>query len=92
MVNRAWLSWVLHRPRANSTLLRTARELPDVVPNNLTRDVVGISSRGMQPTEKVREANRVSALCVDRTIAQAQLRKKLIARSKADAIRVANTK
>jgi len=36
--------------------------------------VVEIASRGVQPTEEVREAQRVCALSVDRTIAQAQLR------------------
>ena len=74
MVDRAWLARLLRRPRADSTLLRTSRELGDVAADNLTRDVIGISSRGVQPTEEVREANRVSALRVDRTIAQAQLR------------------
>ena len=60
--------------RADSTLLGTFRELRDVDADSLTRDLVGIASRGVQPTEEVREANRVSALRVDRTIAQAQLR------------------
>ena len=74
MVDRAWLSGLLRTPRADSTLLRTSRELGDVGTHSLTRDVVGISSRSVQPTEKMREANRVSAPRVDRTITQAQLR------------------
>ena len=74
MVDRAWLARLLRRVRADSTLLRASRELGDVAANDLTRDVVGIASRGVQPTEEVREAQRVSALRVDRTIAQAQLR------------------
>jgi hypothetical protein len=74
MVDRAWLSGLLRTPRADSTLLSTSRELGDVAANHLTRDVIGISSRGVQPTEEMCEANRVSALRVDRTIAQAQLR------------------
>jgi hypothetical protein len=74
MVDRAWLSGLLRIPRADSTLLRTSRELGDVDADSLTRDVVGISSRSVQPTEKMREANCVSALRVNRTIAKAQLR------------------
>ena len=74
MVDRAWLARLLRKVRGDSTLLRAPCELGDVVANNLTRDVIGIASRSVQPTEKVREANRVSALRVDRTIAQAQLR------------------
>jgi hypothetical protein len=74
MVDRAWLSGPRRTPRADSTLLRTSCERGDVDADNLTRDVVGISSRGVQPTEKMREANRVGALRVDRTITQAQLR------------------
>jgi hypothetical protein len=74
MVDRAWLARLLRRVRGDSTLLRTSRELGDVAADNLTRDVVGIASRGVQPTEEMREAQRVSALGVDRTIAQAQLR------------------
>lgn len=74
MVDRAWLARLLRRLRANGTLLRASRELRDVDADSLTRDVVGIASRGVQPTEEVREANRVRALRVDRTIAQAQLR------------------
>ena len=73
MVDRARLARLLRRVRGDSTLLRTSRELGDVAADDLTRDVVRIASRGVQPTEKVREANRVSALRVDRTIAQAQL-------------------
>jgi hypothetical protein len=74
MVNRAGLAWLLRRLRGNSTLLRASRELGDVVADRLTRDVLGISSRSVQPTEEMRETDRVSALRVDRTIAQAQLR------------------
>jgi putative ubiquitin-RnfH superfamily antitoxin RatB of RatAB toxin-antitoxin module len=74
MVDRAWLARLLRTPRADSTLLRALRELGDVAANNLTRDTIGIFSRSAQPTEKVREANRVSTLRVDRTVAQAQLR------------------
>ena len=74
MVDRAWLARLLRRLRADSTLLRTSRELGDVAANDLTRDAIGISSRSVQPTEKMRETDRVSALRVDRTIAQAQLR------------------
>ena len=73
MVDRAWLSGLLCIPRADCTLCRASRELGDVDADSLTRDVVGISSRSVQPTEKMREANRVSALRVDRTITQAQL-------------------
>ncbi len=71
MVDRAWLARLLRTKCADSTLLRALRELGDVAANDLTRDAVGISSRGLQPTEKMREAQRVSALRVDRTIAQA---------------------
>jgi hypothetical protein len=74
MVDRAWMSGLLRTPRANSALLRTSRELRDVDGDSLTSDMVGIAARGVEPTEKMREANRVSALRVDRTIAQAQLR------------------
>jgi hypothetical protein len=45
----------------------------------------------MEPTEEVRDTDRVSALRVDRAIAQAQFGKKLIARSNARTLRVANT-
>src|SRR5271170_5102424 len=62
MVDRAGLARLLGRSRANSTLLCTSRELSDVAANNLTRDAVGISSRGVQPTEEMREANRVSVV------------------------------
>jgi len=71
MVDRAWLSRLLRRVRADSALPRALPELHDVDADSLPRDVVGIASRGVQPTEEVREANRVSALRVDRTIAQA---------------------
>ena len=74
MVDRAWLARLLHRVLGDSTLLRTARELGDVAADDLTRDTVRIASRGVQPTEEMREAQRVSALRVDRTVAQAQLR------------------
>jgi putative ubiquitin-RnfH superfamily antitoxin RatB of RatAB toxin-antitoxin module len=74
MVNRPWLARLLRRVLGDSTLLRTTRELGNVAADNLTRDVIGIFSRGVQPTEEMREAQRVSALCVDRTIAKAQLR------------------
>ena len=91
MVDRAWLARLLRRVRADGALPRASCELGDVVAHSLTRDVVGITSRRVQPTEEVREAQRVSALRVDRTIAQAQLRQKLIARSNASTFRVANT-
>jgi hypothetical protein len=81
MIDRAWLARLLRRVRADSALPRTSRELSDVAANNLPRDVIGIASRRVQPTEEMREANRISALCVDRTIAQTQLRQKLIAGS-----------
>lgn len=55
-------SGLLRTPRADSTLLRVSRELGDVAAHYLPRDVSGIASRGVQPTEEVREANRVSAL------------------------------
>jgi 5-formaminoimidazole-4-carboxamide-1-beta-D-ribofuranosyl 5'-monophosphate synthetase len=74
MVDRAWLARLLRSPRADSTLLRAPGERGDVATNSLTRDVFGISSRSVQPTEEMREAQSVGALCVDRTIAQAQLR------------------
>ena|SRR5450755_1342849 len=74
MVDRAWLARRLRGVRDDSTRFRTFRECADVVANNLPRDVIGIVSRGVQPTEEVREANRVSALRVDRTIARAPLR------------------
>ena len=74
MVDRAWLARLLRRVRADSALPRASRELGDVAADSLPRDVVGIASRGAQPTEEVREANRVSTLSIDRTIAQAQLR------------------
>jgi hypothetical protein len=90
MVDRAWLSGLLRTPRADSTLLRASRELGDVDADSLTRDVVGISSRCVQPTEKMRESDRVRALRVDRTIPQAQLGKKPVARSNAGTLRVAN--
>jgi putative ubiquitin-RnfH superfamily antitoxin RatB of RatAB toxin-antitoxin module len=77
MVDRAWLARLLRTPCADSTLLRTLRERVDVAANNLTRDTIGISSRSAEPTEKVREGNRVSALRVDRTVAQAQIRWKI---------------
>ena len=67
MVDRAWPAALLRTPSADRTLLCASRELGDVAANNLPRDVIGIASRGLQPTEKVREANRVSALRVDRT-------------------------
>ena len=74
MVDRAWLARLLRRVRGDSTLLRTSRELGDVDADDLTRDLVRIASRGAQPTEEMCKAQRVSALGVDRTIAQAQLR------------------
>ena len=74
MVDRARLARLLRRMRVDSTLLRTSGELGDVAADDLTRDVVRIASRGVQPTEEVREANRVSALRVDGTVAQTQLR------------------
>ena len=52
------------------TLLRTSRELGDVAADDLTRDMMRITSRGVQPTEEMREDRRVSALPVDRTVAQ----------------------
>ena len=70
MVDRAWLAWLLPGVRADSALPRASRELGDVAANNLARDVIGISSRGVQPAKKMREAQRVSALRVDRAIAQ----------------------
>jgi hypothetical protein len=91
MVDRAWLARLLRRVRADSALPRTSRELGDVAANNLPRHVIGIASRGMEPTEEVRDTDRVSALRVDRAIAQAQFGKKLIARSNARTLRVANT-
>jgi hypothetical protein len=91
MVDRAWLARLLRTPSTDSTLLCTSRELGDVAANNLTRDVIRISFRGVQPTEEMREAQRISALRVDRTIAQVQLRQKLVARSNASLLRVANT-
>src|SRR5208282_25294 len=74
MVDRTWLARLLRRVRGDSTLLRTSRELGDVPADDLTRDMVRIASRGVQPTEEMCEAQCVSALGVDRTIAQAQLR------------------
>jgi len=74
MVDRAWLARLLRSVRADSALPRASRELRDVAADSLPRNVVGIASRGVQPTEEVREADRVSALRVDRIIAQAQLR------------------
>src|SRR5579872_3045801 len=74
MVDRARLARLLRTPCANSTLLRAPRELGDVAADSLPRDMVGIASRGVQPTEKMREAQRVSPLRVDGTVAQAQLR------------------
>jgi hypothetical protein len=74
MVDRARPALLLRRVRGDSTLLRTSRELGDLATDDLTRDVVRIASRGVQPTEKVREANRVSALRLVGTITQAQLR------------------
>jgi len=71
MVDRARLARLLRRVRAYSALPRASRELADVRADSLPRGVVGIASRSAQPTEEVREANRVSALRVDRTIAQA---------------------
>ena len=73
LIVRGWRGFCAECAR-DSTLLRTSRELGDVAADDLTRDVVGIASRGVQPTEEMREAQRVSALRVDRTIAQAQLR------------------
>src|SRR5277367_6112970 len=73
MVDRAWLAR-LRTVRGDSTLLRASRELGDVAANNLTRDLVRIASRGAQPTEKMCKSQRVRALGVDRTIAQAQHR------------------
>ena len=72
MVDGTWLARPLLRMRVDSTLLRASRELGDVAADDLTCDVVGIASRSAQPTEEVRKANRVSALGVDRTIAQGQ--------------------
>jgi hypothetical protein len=74
MVDCAWLALLLHTLCADSTLLGALCELGDVAGNNLTRNTIGIASRGVQPTEEVREAQRVGALRVDRTIAQAELR------------------
>src|SRR5580704_8088293 len=91
MVDRPWLARFRRRMRADSALPRASRELGDINADSLTCDVVGIASRAAQPTEEVREANRISALRVDRTIAQAQLRYKLIARSNAGVLRVTNT-
>ena len=73
MVDRAWLAR-FSSVRGDSTLLRTSRELGDVDADDLTRDLVRIASGGAQPTEKMCKSQRVSALGVDRTIAQAQLR------------------
>ncbi len=69
MVDGAWLPGLLLTPRADSALLRASRELGDVAANDLTRDLVRIASRGVQPTEEMCKAQRVSALGVDRTIA-----------------------
>ncbi len=74
MVDRAWLAWLLRGVRADSSLPRAPCELGDVVANYLTRHFVRIASRGAQPTEEMCKAQRVSALGVDRAIAQAQLR------------------
>jgi len=74
MIDGAWFPGLLRTPHADSALLRASRKLADVAANDLTRDVVEVSSRGVQPTEEVREAQRVSALRVDRTVAQAQIR------------------
>jgi hypothetical protein len=74
MVDRAWLARLLRKVRGDSTLFRTSRELGDVASDDLTRDAIGIASRGAQPTKEMCKAQRVSALGVDRTIAQAQLR------------------
>jgi hypothetical protein len=59
MVDRAWLARLLRRVRADSALPRASRELSDVAANDLTRDVVEIASRGVHPTEEMREAQRV---------------------------------
>ena len=74
MVDRAWLARLLRKVWGDSTLFRTSRELDDVAADDLTRDLVRIASRGAQPTEEMCKAQRVSALGVDRTIAQAELR------------------
>ena len=60
-------------------LFAAARELDDVVADNLTRHMVWISARNVQPVEEMRETDCIGPLCVDRTIALAQLGQKLIA-------------
>src|ERR1700678_843257 len=47
MIDREWLAWLLRGLHADSSLPSAPCELGDVVANDLTRDVVGIASRGV---------------------------------------------